>query len=278
MSTISKLTSTITNKLKNKTTLYLCIIIITLIIIIAIIVLIDISDKNTVVQPFLPKYSEIHEDMINPNYKVKRVNNIIVVDDFLKKDFFMQLREQFDNKTYESKDFMLRKATGVDFFKLHQQSYPGILEFFYSGDLMSALTSIIKKPVQRISLSDPNACSLIIYTNKGDHIDWHLDYSNYYGDRFVVLLTIVNENREKDGGLSSNIFKYNYDGETHELQMKENSIVIFKGSEIFHKATAIEDGERRILLSMVMCDICQEKQKNIVSILYEKVKSVTLYQ
>jgi hypothetical protein len=88
----------------------------------------------------------------------------------------------------------------------------------------------------------------------------------------------VNENKEKDGGLSSNLFKYNYDGDTHELQMKENSIVIFKGSEIFHKATAIEDGERRILLSMVMCDICQEKQKNIVSILYEKVKSVTLYQ
>jgi hypothetical protein len=268
----------ISNKIKNKTTFYLCIVIITLIIIIAIIVLIDISDKNTTVQPYLSKYAEIREDMINPNYKVNRVNNIIVVDDFLKKDFFMQLREQFDNKTYESKDFMLRKATGVDFFKLHQQSYPGILEFFYSGDLMTALTSIIKKPVQRISLSDPNSCSLIIYTNAGDHIDWHLDYSNYYGDRFVVLLTIVNENREKDGGLSSNIFKYNYDGETHELQMKENSIVIFKGSEIFHKATAIEDGERRILLSMVMCDICQEKQKNIVSILYEKVKSATLYQ
>jgi hypothetical protein len=268
----------ISNKIKNKTTFYLCIVIITLIIIIAIIVLIDISDKNTTVQPYLSKYAEIREDMINPNYKVNHVNNIIVVDDFLKKDFFMQLREQFDNKTYESKDFMLRKATGVDFFKLHQQSYPGILEFFYSGDLMTALTSIIKKPVQRISLSDPNSCSLIIYTNAGDHIDWHLDYSNYYGDRFVVLLTIVNENREKDGGLSSNIFKYNYDGETHELQMKENSIVIFKGSEIFHKATAIEDGERRILLSMVMCDICQEKQKNIVSILYEKVKSATLYQ
>ena len=261
---------------------YLCIIIHILILIISAIVLIDISDKNIVVQPYLSDiYSNsesIHNDMINPHYKVKHVNNIIVVDDFLKKDFFMQLREQFDNKHYESKDAIMRKATGVDFFKLHQSSYPGILEFFYSSDLISSLSSIIKKPVQRISLSDPNACSLLIYANKGDHIDWHLDYSNYHGDRFVVLLTIVNENSEKDGGLSSNIFKYNYNNVTYELQMKENSIVIFKGSDIFHKATAIDDGERRILLSMVFCDICQEKQKNLVGIIYEKVKNSTLYQ
>ena len=151
---------------------YLCIIILILILIIAAIVLIDISDKNIVVQPYLSDiYSNsesIHNDMINPHYKVKHVNNIIVVDDFLKKDFFMQLREQFDNKHYESKDAIMR--------------------------------------------------------------------------------------------------------------MKENSIVIFKGSDIFHKATAIDDGERRILLSMVFCDICQEKQKNLVGIIYEKVKNSTLYQ
>ena len=188
------------------------------------------------------------------------------------------MRNQFNEKTYESKDFILRKATGINLFKLHQQQqiYPGILELFYSDDLIKSLSSVTNKPIQRVSLSDPNACSLLIYTNKGDHIDWHYDYSNYYGDRFVVLLTVVNENSSKNG-LSENIFKYIYNGKVHELQMKENSIVIFKGSDINHKATSIGENERRILLSMVFCDICHEKQKNAFSVFYEKIKNSILY-
>jgi hypothetical protein len=158
---------------------------------------------------------------------------------------------------------------------LHKENYDGIVELYYSNDLLNVLSDIVKKPVQRISLADPNACSLLIYTNKGDHIDWHLDYSSYYGDRFVVLLTIVNENANHNG-LSQNVFKYNYNGKTYDLKMKENSLVIFKGSEILHKSTAIDDNERRILLSMVFCDICQEK-KNVFNILYEKSKNFILY-
>ena len=140
---------------------------------------------------------------------------------------------------------------------------------------MNILSNIIGKPIQRISLSDPNACSLLTYTNKGDYINWHLDYSNYYGDRYVVLLTIVNENSEKDN-LSKNLFKYTYNRKINSLKMKENSLIIFKGSEILHKSTAIDDNERRILLSMVFCDICQEK-KNVFNILYEKSKNFILY-
>jgi hypothetical protein len=58
--------------------------------------------------------------------------------------------------------------------------------------------------------------------------------------------------------------------------MKENSLIIFKGSEIMHKSTAIDDDERRILLSMVFCDICQEK-KNVFNTIYEKSKNYILY-
>ncbi|NBU97898.1 MAG: hypothetical protein EBS19_06770, partial [Spirochaetia bacterium] len=61
--------------------------------------------------------------------------------------------------------------------------------------------------VVRIPLNDPNACSLLLYTNKGDYIDWHYDHSSYYGDRYVVLLTLINENKNKTD-LSENEFYY----------------------------------------------------------------------
>jgi hypothetical protein len=239
------------------------------------------NEKNTTVQLFLHSIhkkingSKNLRSVVNPNYKVTEENNIIIVNDFLEKRYFNDIRRQFDNKQFESRDFMLRKATGVNFFNLHKENYDGIVELYYSNDMLNILGDIIKKPVQRISLGDPNACSLLIYTNKGDHIEWHLDYNSYYGDRYVVLLTIVNENSSKDD-LSKNVFQYKYNGKVHDLKMKENSLIIFKGSDILHKSTAIDENERRILLSMVFCDICQEK-KNVFNIIYEKTKNFILY-
>jgi hypothetical protein len=260
--------------------IYLLIISLLLVIFFITIIVLYVNEKNTNVQYFLYNiYKKINNKqngtIINSNYKVKEENNVIIVNDFLSKEYFDNIRKQFDNKVFESRDFMVRKATGINFFNLHKENYNGLVELYYSNELLNTISDIIKKPVQRISLADPNACSLLIYANKGDHINWHYDYSSYYGDRFVVLLTIVNENSDKND-LSQNVFKYKYKNKVNDLKMNENSLVIFKGSEIMHKSTAIDDNERRILLSMVFCDICQEK-KNVFNIIYEKTKNYILY-
>jgi len=261
---------------------YLLIITICFSLFFSVIVVLYLYEKNVTVQNYLESiqqkvksHQQKFTDIVNHKYKISKENNVIIVNDFLSPHYYQYIRQQFDNKQFESRDFMLRKATGINFFNLHKEDYDGILELYYSNQILNILSDVVGKPVQRISLSDPNACSLLIYANKGDYIDWHLDYSNYYGDRYVVLLTIVNENENQDG-LSNNIFKYRHDNKVHNMKMKENSLIIFKGSEILHKSTAIEENQRRILLSMVFCDICQEK-KNVFNILYEKSKNYILY-
>ena len=262
--------------------MYLLVLTISLSLFFILIIIFYIHEKNVVVQQHLKaiqyklqKHQKEYSTIVNEKHIVKYSNNIVVVKDFLEEDYYFNIRKQFDNQQFESRDFLVRKATGVNFFELHKGKYNGILEIYYSNEILEILGSILKKPVQRIALSDPNACSLLIYTNKGDHIDWHLDYSNYYGDRYVVMLTIVNENSTLDD-LSNNIFKYHHNGQVYNLKLLENSLTIFKGSEILHKSTAIKENERRILLSMVFCDICQEK-KNVFNILYEKSKNYILY-
>lgn len=262
--------------------LYLLITTILLLFFILVIIFFYIFEKNITVQYFLnniqnklEKHKEKYSSIINKKYIVSNSNEIIIVNDFLQNQYFQYIRSQFNNEKFESRDFLVRKASGINFFNLHKEKYNGILEIYYSNEILSLLGNILKKPVQRISLGDPNACSLLMYTNKGDHIDWHLDYSNYYGDRYVVLFTIVNENKAHDN-LSHNLFKYNSNGKVYNLKMNENSLIIFKGSEILHKSTAIKENERRILLSMVFCDICQEK-KNVFNIIYEKSKNYILY-
>lgn len=275
-------TSNLKNIVKNMNK-YLLIITILLIILLIIIIVFYLNEKNTSVQKYLENIQEkintntkLYSNIVNPKYSVIYENNIIIVNNFLTKDYFNVLRKQFDDKDFESRNFLVRKASGVNFQNLHDSEYEGLLEIYYSNHILDILSKIIKKPVQRISLGDPNACSLLIYSKKGDHINWHYDYSNYYGDRFVVLLTLVNENAAKDGGLSQNIFQYNHEGKIYDLKMKENSLVIFKGSEILHKSSEIDDNERRILLSMVYCDICQEK-KNVFNAIYENTKNYIVY-
>lgn len=260
------------------------IILVLIIIIIFFLILFYLFDKKNInVQEHLEKININSNNLnnkfkyiINKDYKVIRENNIIVINDFLNPDYHNFLKKQFDNKTFESKDVILRKGSGYDFFKLHDSDeYIGFLELFYNNELLTNLSKIIGKSVQRPPLSDLNACSLLIYSNKGDYIDWHKDYSIYNGDRYVVLFTVVNENSSKNN-LSQNEFYYVYNGIEYKLKMKPNTLVIFKGSEILHKSTSVNDGEKRILLSMTFCDICQEK-KNIIHFTYENLKNMIIY-
>jgi len=264
----------------NKIIIYSLIIII--IILLLLFYLFDI--KNIKVQKYLNNIHKnniylksIYKNYINDKFKVTEKNNIIIIEDFINPLFFNYLKNQFNNINIESKDYYLRKASGLDFYKLHNtDNYNGLLELYYSTEILDFLTNILQKPIQRPPLSDNNASSLLIYSNAGDYIDWHKDYSIYNGDRYVMLLTLVNENSTKDD-MSNNEFIYIYNNKNYKFKMKPNSLVIFKGSEIYHKSTAIKENEKRILFSMVFCDICQEK-KNIFHFTYEKIKNYVLYR
>jgi hypothetical protein len=259
------------------------IVVLVLIILLLLLIFYLFDSKNVEVQKYLTSIHsntvELHNEyshLLNDQPEIISENNVLIVNQFLNPDYFLFLKKQFDDKKFTSKNVGLRKATGIHFFDLHKDSdYLGFLELYYSTEMSDFLTGILKKPVQKPPLSDTNACSLLIYDNEGDYIDWHQDNSLYNGDRYVVLLTVVNENAEKDG-LSQNEFIYKHDGKEYPLKLQENSITIFKGSEIPHKSTSIGNNERRILLSMTFCDICQEK-KNLIDFVHEKIKNYVVY-
>jgi len=217
-------------------------------------------------------------NLINPNYNVNISHkNIIILENFLNERFFEYLKNQFYNKMFESKNFLVRKGTGISFYNLHKsEEYSGFLEIYYSNETLNVLSNILKKNIQRTPLSDNNACSLLIYNNAGDYIDWHKDYSNYYGDRYVVLLSIINNDKDKNCCSENEFIYMEEDNNINKIKLSPNNLIIFKGSEILHKSTAIGDGEQRILLSMTFCDICQEK-KNISYNIYEAIKNNILY-
>ena len=217
-------------------------------------------------------------NIINKDFnKIKLDNDVIILENLLTHEYHEYLKNQFQNKIFESKNAIFRKGSGINFLDLHKsEEFKGFLELYYSNELLDILKNIINKNIQRTPLSDNNSCSLLIYNNVGDHIDWHKDYSNYYGDRYVVLLSIINNNQNKIC-CSENEFMYMAKNDLNKIQLKPNNLMIFKGSEILHKSTSIGLGEQRILLSMTFCDICQEK-KNVSYTIYENIKNLILYK
>jgi len=241
--------------------------------------------KNIEVQKYLPKIQkhlsltkQKYPNIINPSKKIIVKSQVIYIENILNPEYFKLIKRQFmDLNKFNSRNIIgMRKADGLNFINLHKNNqYLNSLEIYYNNQLNDYISSLVHKPLQRSNSSDINACSLLIYSQEGDHITWHIDNSIYYGDRYVVLLTIMNENNNGND-LSSSIFYYKLNGKTYQLKAKPNSLLIFKGSEIWHKASPIKNGEKRVLLSMTFCDICQEK-KNIINYIHDKIKSFVIY-
>ena len=161
-------------KSKDTNKLYIYIYALVIIIIILLVLFYLFDEKNIKVQKNL---KDIHSNgkilnkkyplFINDKYNIKTENNIIIIENFLVPEYHSFLQKQFNNKTYNSSNIGLRKATGINFFNLHDNTnYFGFLELFYSNEITNTLTNILAKPIQRTPLSDTNACSLLIYSNE----------------------------------------------------------------------------------------------------------------
>ena len=64
--------------------------------------------------------------------------------------------------------------------------------------------------------------------------------------------------------------------QTHGIDSQPNSLILFRGDRIQHKVDTIREGERRIVVSMLFCDIC-ERTLNPLSHLYQSGVNFIFY-
>lgn len=123
---------------------------------------------------------------------------------------------------------------------------------YHSPELQKYIGSITGEDVYRTPPGDQSSCSLLYYTEAGDHIGWHYDHNFYRGRHFTVLLTLVNDGAH--GELSASMLqRQTPDGGAIDVDTSPNSLVVFEGAKVRHRATPIVEGDLRILLSMTFC-------------------------
>lgn len=126
---------------------------------------------------------------------------------------------------------------------------PEVVALYQSAMLRELVSRIVGAGVVPTPLHDQSSCSVLFYERPGDHIGWHYDHNFYQGRHFTVLLAIVN--RDAAGmGLSAARLHARIEGQEREIATPPNTLVVFEGAHVLHKATPIADGERRVVLSM----------------------------
>src|SRR4029077_8745170 len=107
-------------------------------------------------------------------------------------------------------------------------------------------------PVHPTPVQDQSSLSVLCYKDAGDHINWHYDHNFYRGRHFPVLLSLVN--RSQQGSLSSSRLERQLpDGSAQTIDTSENSLVVFEGVRVRHRATPSAAGDLRVILSMTYC-------------------------
>jgi hypothetical protein len=151
------------------------------------------------------------------------------------------------------------KKGGTIAYETLREHAPRVTALYQSRDLSRFISDIVGVEVGPTPLHDQSSCSILFYERPGDHIGWHYDHNFYKGRHFTVLLSIVN--RGRDTGLSAARLMVR-EGRRRGLRQTlaervietaPNTLVVFEGAKVLHKVTPIDEGERRVVLSMTFC-------------------------
>jgi hypothetical protein len=129
---------------------------------------------------------------------------------------------------------------------------PVIVGCYHALPVQDIISRLVGAPVRPTPIYDQSSLSLLIYNKPGDHIGWHFDHNFYRGRHFTVLLTIENAGHAANG-LSHAVLQARLGDREIEVASLPNTLVVFEGACVRHKVTPVEDGERRLILSMTYC-------------------------
>ena len=142
-----------------------------------------------------------------------------------------------------------KKAGAVSFHTLMKHA-PAVTALYASSSLLDFLGRLVEAPVVRCPEEDLHSCALYVYTEPGDHIGWHYDTSYYKGDRYTMLVGLVE--RSASCRLVAQLHKDHPTRKPEEIRiaMDPGSVVIFNGDKLWHAVTPLEEGAERIMLTL----------------------------
>jgi hypothetical protein len=141
-----------------------------------------------------------------------------------------------------------KKGGSVSAYTLVERA-PAIQALYRAPALVEFLAAVTGRSLFACPPRDPHACALYFYTEPGDHIGFHYDTSYYRGERFTVLVGLVERSSSR---LVCQLYRDIPGRETVEVRLATDpgAVVIFNGDKLWHAITPLGEGEERVSLTL----------------------------
>lgn len=200
---------------------------------------------------------KLASDKLHNEFEEKR---IVHVHHFLQKQHLQRMQHEAEsNISLMTSSYIPthKKGKCLSYENIRKVA-PKCLEFYQSPIVADFVSKIVGEKVYQTPEMDQSSLSVLCYNTEGDHINWHYDHDFYYGRHFTVLLSLINEKKSPElyplaYGLSSCEFIYKENGKETVASTLANTLLIFEGDKVLHKATPIKENELRVILSMTYC-------------------------
>jgi len=174
-----------------------------------------------------------------------------VLHDILPEKDFQHIRKLLlNNKTlFLRNDSSVRQGSSMGGHELRKSPLSKIADIIDSLEFLEKVQSKTGiANLQFVPEADTNRLSLLYYKDEGDGIDWHVDGTIYLGDRWAGILTIVEDIKESEAKLE---LKPNGKPATFPVEKMENTLVLFQGDQVQHRARPMLMDEERIVISLL---------------------------
>ena len=174
-----------------------------------------------------------------------------VLHDILPEKDFQHIRKLLlNNKTlFLRNDSSVRQGRSMGGHELRKSPLSKIADIIDSSEFLKKVQSKTGiANLQFVPEADTNRLSLLYYKDEGDGIDWHVDGTIYLGDRWAGILTIVEDIKEPEDKLE---LKPNGKHATFPVEKMENTLILFQGDQVQHRARPMLLDEERIVVSLL---------------------------
>jgi hypothetical protein len=127
---------------------------------------------------------------------------------------------------------------------------PELVTLYESPELIGLLSEVAGANLFPCPERDPHRVALYYYTEAGDGIGWHFDSSHYKGQRFTVLIGVVN--RTTESKLLCKLYEKIPSREKVDLNVatEPGMLIFFNGDRLYHAVSKLAANEERIVLTL----------------------------
>jgi len=142
-----------------------------------------------------------------------------------------------------------KKSGSVSARDIHDLA-PELEALYESPELIGLLSEVSGAKLLPCPERDPHRVALYYYTEPGDGIGWHFDSSHYKGQRFTVLIGVVN--RTTESKLLCKLYEKVPSRERVDLAVstEPGMLIFFNGDRLYHSVSKLGANEERIVLTL----------------------------